>query len=100
MNTLRGIALLPNSVIQLNSDKAFVYMVKTPTDGQTNQTVQMQTITTGETDGTNSQIGGVSPGAVVAADNFNRLTDGAIVTLRPAGGSEPGQRKGHQQNSQ
>ncbi len=98
VNTLSNITLLPNSVIQRNSDTAFVYLVKPLENGQTNQTVQMQTITAGETDGTNSQVEGVSPGAVVAADNFNRLTDGATVTLRPAGGQ--GQRKGHKQNSQ
>jgi multidrug efflux system membrane fusion protein len=98
VNTLSGITLLPNSVIQRNSDSAFVYLVKSPENGQTNVTVQMQTTTVGATDGTNSQIEGISPGAVVAADNFNRLTDGASVTLRPAGG--PGQRKRHQQDSQ
>jgi len=100
VNTLNDITLLPNSVIQRNSDTAFVYLVKALENGQTNQTVQMQTITVGETDGTNSQVEGVSPGAVVAADNFNRLTDGVNVTLRPAGGQAQGQRKGHQQNSQ
>jgi multidrug efflux system membrane fusion protein len=100
VNTLSNITLLPNSVIQRNSDTAFVYLVKPLEDGQTNQTVQMQTITAGETDGTNSQVEGVSPGAMVAADNFNRLTDGANVTLRPAAGQEQGKRKGHTQNSQ
>jgi len=100
VNTLRGITLLPNSVIQRNSDAAFIYLIKSPGEGQTNQTVQLQTITVGETDGTNSQVDGVSPGVVVAADNFNRLNDGAVVTLRPAAGSDHGYRKGHQQTSQ
>jgi multidrug efflux system membrane fusion protein len=100
VNTLRGITLLPNSVIQRNSDAAFVYLIKPPDEDQTNQTVQLQTITVGETDGTNSQVDGVSLGASVAADNFNRLNDGATVTLRPAYGQEPGHRKSHQQTPQ
>jgi membrane fusion protein, multidrug efflux system len=100
VNTLRGITLLPNSAIQRNSDSAFVYLVKPAENGETNQTVQMQTITVGVTDGTNSQVEGLESGAVVAADNFNRLTDGAKVTIRPAGGQEQGQRKGYKKNPQ
>jgi multidrug efflux system membrane fusion protein len=100
VNTLRGITLLPNSAIQRNSDSAFVYLVKPAENGETNQTVQMQTITVGVTDGTNSQVEGLEPGAGVAADNFNRLIDGAKVTIRPAGGQEQGHRKSHKTNSQ
>jgi len=42
----------------------------------------VQNITVGTTDGNLSAIEGIEPGAVVAADNFNRLTDGAKVTVR------------------
>jgi len=100
VDTLRGISLLPNTDIQRNSDTAFVYLV-TPTN-----TVEMHPITVGVTDGTVSQVEGLEPGAVVAADNFNRLTDGAKVTIRsengqggasPAkgGGRPPGGRHRH-----
>src|SRR5215469_10057139 len=84
VNTLQDITVLPNSAIQRNSDSAYVYLVKPPEEGQTNQTVQLQNITVGITDGTNSQVEGISEGAVVAADNFNRLTDGSKVTIRSA----------------
>ncbi len=93
VDTLRGVTLLPNTVIQRNSDTAFVYMV-TPTN-----TVEMHPITVGVaygtvvTDGTVSQVEGLEAGAVVAADNFNRLIDGAKVTIRPGssgGGERPG----------
>ena len=100
VNTLRGITLVPNSAIQRNSDTAFVYLVKPPGNGQTNQTVQIQTITVGATDNTNSVVNELSPGAVIAADNFSRLTDGAPVVLRPAGGPKQGQLTGHKNNSQ
>jgi len=103
VKTLRDITLLPNSAIQRNSESAYVYLVKQPQNGQTNVTVQIQTITTGATDATNSQVEGISPGVVVAADNFSRLSDGSPVKLRSPGGqgqeksgqATQGQTKGH-----
>jgi multidrug efflux system membrane fusion protein len=85
VNTVEDATLLPNTVIQRNADSAFVYLIKPDATG-TNQTVAMQTITIGTTDGTVSAVEGIDPGTVVAADNFNKLTDGAKVMLRPAGG--------------
>jgi membrane fusion protein, multidrug efflux system len=90
-NTLQGTTLLPNSAIQRNSESAYVYLVKRPENGQTNYTAQIQNITAGATDGTNSVVEGISPGDVVATDNFNRLTDGASVVLRPSEGQPGGQ---------
>jgi multidrug efflux system membrane fusion protein len=97
VNTLTNITVLPNSVIQRNSDSAYVYLLKTPAEGQTNQTVEMHTLNVGATDGTVSQVD-LDPGAVVASDNFNRLSDGAMVTIRPAGGQ--GQGRSHKKDSQ
>lgn len=91
VDTLNDITLLPNSAIQRNSDSAYVYLVKPPEEGQTNKTVQVQNITVGITDGTNSQVEGVSEGAIVAADNFNRLTDGSKVMIRSTGEHGQGQ---------
>ena len=76
VDTLHNATLVPNTVIQRNAESAFVYLLKP------DQTVAMQTITVGTTDGNASAVGGIVPGAVVAADNFNRLTDGAKVTVR------------------
>jgi hypothetical protein len=42
----------------------------------------MQTITVATTDGNVSAVKGIDLGAVVAADNFNRLTDGVTVAVR------------------
>jgi hypothetical protein len=57
----------------------------------------VQTITVGTTDGTASAVQGIEPGAVVAADNFTRLTDGAKVALRPST-NETGRAEGQKQN--
>ena len=98
MDTLRDATLLPNTVIQRNADSAFVYLIK-PDQTGTNQTISMQTITVGTTDGNVSAVDGIDPTTVVAADNFNKLTDGAKVTVRPAGGGT-GKGGGHKRDSQ
>ncbi len=76
VDTLHNATLVPNTVIQRNAESAFVYLLKP------DQTVAMQTITVGTTDGHTSAVEGIEPGAVLAADNFNRLTDGAKITVR------------------
>jgi membrane fusion protein, multidrug efflux system len=81
VNTLHDVTLVPNTVIQRNADSAFVYLLK-PDETGTNQIVAMQAITVGTTDGNVSSVEGIDPGAIVAADNFNKLTDGAKVTAR------------------
>ena len=96
VDTLKDITVLPNSVIQRNADTAYVYLVNQPEAGQTNQTVQMHPVNVGATDGTVSQVD-LDPGAVVAADNFNRLTDGAPVMIRPTGEKEQSQGRGQGQ---
>jgi multidrug efflux system membrane fusion protein len=83
VDTHSNVILLPNPAIQRNDEGAYVYQLSS---AQTNQTVAMQKITVGVTDGDISEVEGVDDGAVVAADNFNRLTDGAVVMVRPSGG--------------
>jgi membrane fusion protein, multidrug efflux system len=82
VNTLRDVTLLPNTAIQRNADSAFVYLIAPDKTG-TNQTVSMQTITVGTTDGNVSQVDGIDPGTVIVADNFNKLIDGMKVLVRP-----------------
>jgi len=127
VKTLDNATLLPNSVIQRNADGAFVYVVKTDENASTNAmpspesstgtnsmgsagrpalpaaTVSMQAITAGTTDGNVTAVEGIEPGVVVAADNFNKLTDGAKVLIRPNGAAGAGKgtagtgRSGHRQ---
>ena len=75
VDTHKGVTLLPNNAIQRNDNGAFVYLV------QPNQTVALKTITVGTTDGNVSEVQGLQPGVIVAADSFNRLSDGAKVTM-------------------
>jgi multidrug efflux system membrane fusion protein len=97
VETLEDSTLLPNTVIQRNSDGAFVYLI-TPDKTGTNQMVTMQAVTINTTDGNVSSVDGVDPGTMVAADNFNKLSDGAKVVLRTAGGA--GRGGGHKKDSQ
>src|SRR5205807_1767027 len=64
--------------IQRNDNGAFVYLV------QPNQTAALKPITVGTTDGDTSEVQGLQPGSIVAADSFNRLSDGTKVTIRPS----------------
>ena len=92
VNTLEDVTLLPNTVINRNSDTAFVYLLQ-PDQTGTNQTVKMQTITAGTTDGTVTEVEGIDPGTTVVADNFNKLSDGMTVKVRSANGSDHQKRK-------
>ena len=60
--------------------------------------VTLQPITVGTTDGNVSAVEGIEPGTVVAADSFNKLTDGAKVIIRPSG-TGAGKGGHHQRNS-
>jgi multidrug efflux system membrane fusion protein len=85
VDTHKGVTLLPNNAIQRNDNGTFVYLL------QPDQTVAVTTITVNTTDGNVSEVQGLPPGAVVAADSFNRLRDGATVAIRPrpATGANP-----------
>ena len=80
VETHQGVTLLPNNAIQRNDNGTFVYLV------QPNQTVALKTITVGTNDGNTSEVQDLQPGAVVAADSFNRLSDGAKIAIRPTAG--------------
>jgi len=53
----------------------------------------MQTITTSTTDGNVTAVDGIDPGTVVVADNFNKLSDGMKVIVRPSTGGAGHKRK-------
>ncbi|MDB6031988.1 MAG: mdtA [Verrucomicrobiales bacterium] len=83
-----NVTLLPNAVIQRNAQGAFVYLV------QSAQRAALHPVTVVTTDGNQSEVEGVEPGAMLAASNFNRLTDGAKVTLRRETGQKQQKQKG------
>ena len=97
VETHRGVTLVPARAIQRGSLGSFVFVIK---DDQ----AAAQKITVGPTEGDVTEAQGVEPGALIAMDNFNRLSDGAKVMIRQpgeggrgpggAGGGAPGQRTG------
>jgi multidrug efflux system membrane fusion protein len=76
VDTLHNATLVPAPAVQSGAPGSYVYLVNA------DNTVAVQTVTTGPTDGTNTVITkGVSPGEVVVTDGVDRLTDGAKVTI-------------------
>ncbi len=76
VDTKKNVVILNNAAIQRNAQGAYVYLVKP------DETVALQTITVGTTDGNESEVEGVKPEDVIVSDNFSRLTDGAKIALR------------------
>jgi multidrug efflux system membrane fusion protein len=74
--TQRGVILVPSVAIQRNAQDSFVYVLKP------DQTVAMQTVTTGTTDGNVTAVEGIKAGDVVAVDGFDKLQSGVKVTIR------------------
>jgi multidrug efflux system membrane fusion protein len=76
VSTQRGVILIPTAAIQRNAQDSFVYVVKP------DQTVAMQTVTVGTTDGNVTAVEGLKAGDVIAVDGFDKLQNGVKVTVR------------------
>ncbi len=76
VDTLHDVTLIPTPAIQRNAQGAFVYVIKS------DQTASMRTITLGTTDGSVTAVQGLEPQEVVAVNGFDKLLDGAKVTIR------------------
>jgi multidrug efflux system membrane fusion protein len=74
----RGVILIPTAAIQRNAQGAFVYVIKP------DQTVAVQTVTVGTTDGNTAAVEGLNAGDVVAVDGFDKLQNGVKVVARNA----------------
>ena len=82
VDTQHNVTLIPTPAIQRNAQGAYAYVIKS------DQTASMRTITPGTTDGSVTAVQGVEPQEVVAVTGFDKLLDGAKVTIRtPAKGS-------------
>jgi multidrug efflux system membrane fusion protein len=91
VDTQHGVTLVSNAAIQRSSQGSFVYIIKP------DQTATMQTVTPGVTDGGITAVQGLQPNDVVAASGFDKLQDGAKVTVRnaaPNGGTTAGGAEG------
>jgi multidrug efflux system membrane fusion protein len=87
VETETGVTLIPSAAIQRNAQGAFVYVINA------DQTASMKPVTSGTADGTfttdgaMSRVVGIDPGVVVAVNGFDKLQDGAKVSIqkRPGG---------------
>jgi multidrug efflux system membrane fusion protein len=83
VDTIQNAILVPSQAVQTGAPGSYVYVVNS------DDTVSVQTVTAGTTDGTNTVITkGLSPGDVVVIDGVDRLADGMKVTI-PAGTTPP-----------
>jgi len=76
VDTLRDAILIPTAAIQRNSQGAFVYLI------QPDQTAAIHPVTQSTTDGDTAAVTGIGSGDVVAVNGFDKLQDGAKVTIR------------------
>jgi membrane fusion protein, multidrug efflux system len=85
VDTQQNATLVPTAAIQRNPQGAFIYVVKS------NQTAAMQSVTIGTTDGGTAAVQGVNPGDVIAVTGFDKLQDGAKVSIQksPADNNGP-----------
>ncbi|MEZ2346504.1 efflux RND transporter periplasmic adaptor subunit [Terriglobus sp. RCC_193] len=79
IDTLQNAKLVPTGAVQYNGQQAFVYLVKA------DSTVALHNITVINTEAGQSAVEGVNAGDTVVTSNFDRLTDGAKVTVGAGG---------------
>jgi multidrug efflux system membrane fusion protein len=75
VRTERGVLLVPTAAIQRSPEGTFVYVVQT--DGK----VAIHPVKEGPTEGDVTAVEGLKADEIIAADNFNRLQDGAKVAV-------------------
>ena len=76
VNTLQNTTLVPSQAVQTGAPGTYVYAVNA------DDTVRVQPVTTGPSDGTNTVITkGITPGEVVVTDGVDRLSGGAKVSV-------------------
>jgi multidrug efflux system membrane fusion protein len=83
VKTLTGVTLVPQSAVQHNNDVAFVYSV------QPDSTVKQQSVKILAAEGDSIAVSDVQPGQQVVTDGFDKLQDGAKITVRKPD-SKPG----------
>jgi len=81
-----NVTLIPSVAVQRNAQNAFVYVIKQP-----GPTASMRTVTVGTTDGNVTAVEGLQSGETVATNGFDKLQDGAKVSVRGNQGQGKGQ---------
>ncbi|MDE2240726.1 MAG: efflux RND transporter periplasmic adaptor subunit, partial [Rhodospirillales bacterium] len=76
VKTIENATLVPSPAVQEGAPGSYVYLV------QPNNTVKVQVVTTGPTDGVNTVITkGLNPGDEVVVDGVDRLNDGSKILV-------------------
>jgi multidrug efflux system membrane fusion protein len=83
VKTLTDATLVPQAAIQRNNEQAFVYVV------QPDSTVKSTNIKIAATEGETSAVTGVSPGAQLVTDGFDKLQNGSKVEQRKPAPAQP-----------
>jgi multidrug efflux system membrane fusion protein len=83
VRTLRNATLVPTVAVQHNGTNAFVYIVRP------DNTVSVQPITALTSDEQNTAVEGLNPAVKLATSGFDRLENGAQVTVRKPGPGSP-----------
>jgi multidrug efflux system membrane fusion protein len=83
VDTLRGVSLVPTAAIQRNAQGSFVYVIAA-------DKATLHAVTPGVTEGTETAVTGVTPGDVVATSGFDKLKDGATVSIKTAATTDGG----------
>jgi membrane fusion protein, multidrug efflux system len=78
VSTERSLILIPTAAIQRNAQEAFVYVVKP------DQTVAVQTVSPGTSEGNVTAVEGLKVGDTIAIDAFDKLQGGVKVLARKA----------------
>jgi multidrug efflux system membrane fusion protein len=80
---LKSVTLVPTPAIQHNGTSDFVYVVKP------DNSVAVQTVTSLTTNETDTAVKGLDPNVKIATSGFDRLENGAKVTVRTPGQGKP-----------
>jgi multidrug efflux system membrane fusion protein len=83
VKTLSDATLVPQAAIQRNNEQAFVYVV------QPDGTVKSTNIKIVATEGETSAVTGLSPGAQLVTDGFDKLQNGSKVEQRKPAPAQP-----------
>jgi multidrug efflux system membrane fusion protein len=79
LTTQKNVTVLPSNAIQRNSQGPFVYLISS------DQTATAHPITTGVTDNNVTAVTGVKAGDVIASNGFDKLQDGAKISIAGGG---------------
>jgi len=82
VNTLRGVTMVPASVIQQNGQASFVYVIQ-------DNVAHIRSVKPGVTNAGVTQVEGINPGDVVANSSFDKLQDNTAVTVSDKAPAKP-----------